>query len=143
MPPKTKQPETLWSQCNDCKSFIVSKEIKNHSSECSVSLESKTQNFIKDNVLYGTLDAKTNEEIKNVSTHNRDLMVFVSQSVMQLLNIAIGDWAILNDIKQDSFPVARIVWPTVEKSCTSILLTKNCKDIDNKYLHIKLILKFF
>lgn len=125
MPPKSKS-ETLWSQCETCNSYVTSKEIKNHSSECSLNIELRTCNFIKDEILHGTLDLKSNEEIKNISTCTRDMIVFVSQSVLQLLSISIGDWVVLNDYKNNLNQVARIVWPTNEKSCTSILLTKNC-----------------
>lgn len=125
MPPKLK-PETLWSQCEKCSSYLLTKDLVEHSSECSVDLELKSHNFIKDNTLYGTLDCKNNDEIKNISTCDRDFMVFISQSVLQLLKIPLSEWVVLHDLKKNNYPVARIVWPTNEKSCTSILLTKNC-----------------
>lgn len=124
MSAKSKKNSTLWSQCEKCSVNIVHKDMTIHSEDCPPNLNKLTHNFIKEGVLYGTLDVKPNEEIKAISPYDRDNMIFISQSAMQLLGLSIGNWAILSDTSNTS-QVARVVWPTTEKSTTSVLLTKN------------------
>ena len=70
------------------------------------------------------MDVKKNEEIKSVAQEDVDNFVFLSQSVMQLCKLGIGEWAVIAPADGGIPPVARMVWPTMEKSVTSVLVTK-------------------
>lgn len=122
---KLKKSSTPWIQCEKCLINILNKDVENHSNDCPPNLNNICYNFLKDNVLYGTLDIKTNEDIKNLSSREKDNLVFLSKSAIQLCSLAIGDWAIVRLLNSPIPPVAKMVWPTVEKTLTSVLLTKN------------------
>ena len=117
--PKTKK-NSPWLQCETCFINIINKEIDKHSSDCPPSL-THNYGFIKDRVLFGNLDIKTNEEIKGVV--EKDSLVFLSQGAIQLCELAIGDWVLIK-LSNDLPPLAKVVWPTTEKTLTSVLLTK-------------------
>ncbi|KAF2899331.1 hypothetical protein ILUMI_06845 [Ignelater luminosus] len=123
-----KKPTNPWFQCEKCKVNIPHDSLDIHCNDCPPSISKLLHHFIKDEVLYGVLDNKINEDIKGISSYDRDNLVFVNQSCMQLCNFAIGDHVILRDIRSKYPPCAHIVWPTEEKSLVSILLTKNGLD---------------
>lgn len=127
MPPKTPKPEkpkTQWFQCEKCSAFIVFKDLDTHSASCPPDTKSLSHHFVLAETLYGCIDSKTNEEIKNVTEHEKDHLVFLSLPAMQLCGLAIGEWAIISKL-DGSKCVAKRSWPTVEKSLTSVLMTKS------------------
>ncbi|XP_018571693.1 spermatogenesis-associated protein 5 [Anoplophora glabripennis] len=126
---KTKKLSTPWVQCDKCLIHVLNKDVESHSKDCPPNLKNIFYNFLKDEILYGTIDAKTNEDIKNISSREKDNLVFLSKPVIQLCSFAIGDWAIVRMLDSGAPPVVRMVWPTVEKSLTSVLFTKNGLDL--------------
>ncbi|XP_017776347.1 PREDICTED: spermatogenesis-associated protein 5 [Nicrophorus vespilloides] len=124
MPPKRATNGTLWNLCEVCESYIVSKNVETH--ECPPNqLEHR---FIRDNILYSTVDVRVNEEIKGLSQFEKDNLVFLTESVIQLLKLSIGDYAIITNLSTKE-SVIRTVWPSCEKGLTSVLLTKNGMDV--------------
>ncbi|EFA02694.2 Transitional endoplasmic reticulum ATPase TER94-like Protein [Tribolium castaneum] len=116
---KNKKGSSPWFQCEKCLIHVTNKDIDKHSSDCPPN--SNSYNFIQNQVLFGTLDIKVNEEIKGVV--DKDSLVFLSQSAIQLCGLSIGEWGLLEF--EDLPPVAKVVWPTTEKSLTGVLLTKH------------------
>lgn len=124
-----KKPTNPWFQCEKCHVNIPHDSLDIHYNDCPPSTSKLSHHFIKNELLYGVLNNKINEDIKGISSYDRDNLVFVSQSCMQLCNFAIGDHVIVRDLCSKYPPCARIVWPTEEKSLVSVLLTKNGKNI--------------
>lgn len=120
---KSKKGGPHWLQCDKCKVNLVAKDVDKHSTDCPQTGQPTGYNFVKDGILYGTLDLKTNEEIKGVS--NKNNLVFLSQDTIQICSLSIGEWVLLFFSDSVLPPVAKIVWPTIEKSLTSVLLTKH------------------
>lgn len=77
--------------------------------------------------LFSSVDVKTNEDVKNLSSLEKDGMVFLSQSVIQILNLCIGGAVVVECLNSPIAPVVRVVWPTIEKSSSSVLFTKSGK----------------
>lgn len=123
MSSKTKKGGTSWVKCEKCQSNINQKDVDIHSSNCPPNDTEYSHPFILRGVLHSTLGIKTNEEIKGISNHDKNNLVFLSQSVIQLCDLVIGEWAVL----QNSNSYARIVWPTAEKSVSSVLITQSGK----------------
>lgn len=121
---KGKKNSSPWSQCESCGTNLINKDIELHSKDCPPEQNQQNYDFIKDNILYGTVDVKTNEEIKNLASSEKDFLVFLSQSAIQLTNLSIGDWC---KVEGGPVSIAKIVWPTTEKTLTSILFTRNSK----------------
>ncbi|GJQ81476.1 hypothetical protein Trydic_g14631 [Trypoxylus dichotomus] len=123
MPPKTRKATGMWIQCDKCLANILQKDSENHENDCPPDKMKHTYAFILGDTLHGLADTKNNEDIKNLSQSEKDNLVFLSQSVIQLCCLSIGSWA---EIRSDRLnaPVARMVWPTTEKSITSVLFTQ-------------------
>ncbi|KAJ3631466.1 hypothetical protein MTP99_012593 [Tenebrio molitor] len=116
---KNKKGNSPWVQCENCSINILNKDSEKHSNNCPPS-ENANYNFVQNKVLFGCLEVKSNEDVKGVV--DNDSLMFLSQTAIQLCSLSIGDWAL---IKFDNLPpVAKIVWPTNEKSLTNVLLTK-------------------
>lgn len=122
---KMKKNSTTWMSCEKCSITILSKDAEKHFSDCPTSVTDINYPLIKNNVLFGILDLKTNEDIKNISSRELDKFVFLSQSAIQMCSLSLGDWSIVKLLDNKFPPVAKIVWPTTEKSLTSVLFTKN------------------
>lgn len=121
----TKKDSTVWLECEKCNSILLNKDAERHLKDCPPNTSNINYNFIHNNILFGTLDYKTNEDIKNLSSREVDKLVFLSQSAIQMCSLSIGDWSIIKLLDNSCPPVAKIVWPTMEKTLTSVLLTKN------------------
>ncbi|CAH2000899.1 unnamed protein product [Acanthoscelides obtectus] len=132
---KLKKPHSPWVQCEQCCTSLLPKDSSIHKDDCPPNTENPRYILFRDGVLYGTVDVKGQEEIKNISSRELDNMVFLSQSAMQLCNLCIGQWASIQSTKNSIPPVARIVWPTVEKSATSALFTRNALDLTSLNLN--------
>ncbi|CAH1123949.1 unnamed protein product [Ceutorhynchus assimilis] len=128
----SKKPSS-WYQCEKCSSFMLKKDTQNHNDFCHLepSKRNPKSTFIHNQVLHGTLDLKSNEEIKNLSAREKDGLVFLSQEAMQLCDFSIGDFVIVDHIDKTGAPLVQKVWPTNEKSLVSILVTKNCLENSN------------
>ncbi|KAF5275487.1 hypothetical protein FQA39_LY18642 [Lamprigera yunnana] len=120
-PKNNKKGTTSWVQCDNCQANILQNSKDFHFKDCPPSLVNVNSNFVLNGTLYGTLDIKVNEDIKGVTSHECNNLVFLSQSVIQLCNLSIGEYAIVSNGIISS---AHRVWPTAEKSLTSVLFTK-------------------
>lgn len=115
-----------WLLCEKCKSYIINKDLERHKNDCPPKLETFSYGFISsEGVLHSSIDIKTNEDIKSLTQSEKDSMVFLSQSAIQLCNLSFGDWAIIKPLHEKIAPVVRTVWPTVEKSSSCVLFTKS------------------
>lgn len=122
---KGKKNSTNWMTCEKCGITILNKDAEKHYNDCPTTVTNINYPYIKCNVLYGTLEVKANEEVKNISSREVDNFVFLSQNAIQMCSLSIGQWSIVKSLNNKYPPVAKIVWPTVEKSLTSVLFTKN------------------
>ncbi|KRT80225.1 AAA protein [Oryctes borbonicus] len=123
MPPKTRKSIGMWIQCDKCSTNILQKDIELHENDCPPDPTKHSYDYIRGETLYGLAGVKNNEDIKNLSQNEKDNLVFLSQSVLQLCSLSIGSWAEIRSNKLNA-PVARTVWPTTEKSVTSVLFTQ-------------------
>lgn len=114
-----------WVLCERCNSAIPNRDSEKHLNDCPPDITKVCYNFIRESSLYGILDVKTNEEIKNLGSREVDNLVFLSQSAIQMCSLAIGQWVIITSMNKKFAPVAKIVWPTTEKTITSVLFTTN------------------
>lgn len=131
MPPKTRKSVGLWVHCDKCSISILQKDVELHENDCPPDTEKHPYDFIKGETLHGTVGVKNNEDIKGLAQNEIDNLVFLSQSVIQLCSLSIGNWV---EIRSDHLnaPVARTVWPTAEKTITSVLFTQTCRLIMNR-----------
>ncbi|KAJ8976502.1 hypothetical protein NQ317_018446 [Molorchus minor] len=126
---KGKKNVSPWILCDKCRINILNKDAESHFGDCPPHLSKIAYNFVKDEVLYGTLDVKSNEDIKNLGSKETDELVFLSQSAIQLCGLSIGERVVVKLLDMTLPPVTKIVWPTIEKSLTSVLFTKNSLDL--------------
>ncbi|KAK9744285.1 AAA+ lid domain [Popillia japonica] len=128
MPPKTRKSVGLWVHCDKCSISILQKDVELHENDCPPDTEKHPYDFIKGETLHGTVGVKNNEDIKGLAQNEIDNLVFLSQSVIQLCSLSIGNWV---EIRSDHLnaPVARTVWPTAEKTITSVLFTQTCLNL--------------
>lgn len=131
MPPKSRKSVSLWVLCDKCSTNILPKDVDSHESDCPPGITKRSYDFIKEDTLYGQVDLKNNEDMKSLSQNEKDNLVFLSQSVIQLCSLSIGGWA---EIRSENLkaPIARIVWPTTEKTITSVLFTSACRSCEYK-----------
>lgn len=118
---------TPWLSCETCKSTILNKDTVQHKNNCPPEVKNLQHVCIVNGALFGIVDVKPNEDIKNLSSAEKDVMVFLSQSVIQLLNLCIGGYVVVECLDATISPMVRVVWPTVEKSSSSVLFTKSGK----------------
>lgn len=121
---------TGWIICESCTARIVNKDIEKHRNDCPPDLQNLSYDFIFKGALYGSVDVKSNEDIKNLSSNEKDNMVFLSQSAIQMLNLCIGGNAVVECLDNSTAPIIRTVWPTVEKSSSCVLFTNQGKYLD-------------
>lgn len=118
---------TPWVTCETCKAKILNKDIDQHKSNCNSDIKDIKSDLIVNGALFGSVNVKTNENVKNLSSQETDSMVFLSQSVIQILNLCIGGYAVIECLEKSISPIVQTVWPTMEKSSSSVLFTKNSK----------------
>ncbi|CAL7934559.1 unnamed protein product [Xylocopa violacea] len=112
-----------WMTCDKCQSILTLKDLTLHDTNCPPNLEKWNHNFIYNNTLYSTVETyKPLEQPKNIPERELDDMVFVSQSALQLCEIAIADSVL---VSAGTTAVAKSAWPTKDKSLTSVSLTKH------------------
>lgn len=124
---KSKKNSTNWVNCDKCFITLLNKDTEKHLNDCPPNISKINYHFIENGSLFGILDLKSNEEIKNLSSKEIDNLVFLSQTVIQMCSLSIGQWVIIELLGKELPPVAKIVWPTAEKTITSVLLTKRGK----------------
>lgn len=121
-PAKSKKSSSSWQQCEDCGIYIPAKELHEHGGDCPPS-ELSPNSFVKDEVLFGGLDATHAADVGGAV--DKDSRVFLSQATIQLCKFAIGEWCVVKG--GQGAGMAKVVWPTTEKSLTSVLLTARGK----------------
>lgn len=129
---KTKKSPSLWYQCGKCEAYFLHKDCETHQNNCPPDLTSLKHSLVLDQVLYGSLDLKTNEDVKNLSSREKDGLVFVSQAAMQLCQFPIGEFVVIETVKGNC--LVQRVWPTNEKSLTSVLITRNCNNFKQYFI---------
>ncbi|KAK2575726.1 hypothetical protein KPH14_012115 [Odynerus spinipes] len=107
--------------CDKCHCTFAQKDTPLHERNCPPSVEDWNHSFILNDTLHSTLEIYNAEAPPNVSVRDLNDMVFISQSVMLLCNIAIGDPVIV--ATKDNI-IIKTAWPTNEKSLLSVSLSK-------------------
>lgn len=116
---------TPWFRCEKCEAYISHRDVENHDGFCPPETRLVQHAYIYKGRLCGIVDIKPTEDIKNLSSREIDSLVFLSQDAMQLCSFSIGESVIVESSCEEIPPIVQKVWPTNEKSLTSILLTKN------------------
>ncbi|XP_018327434.1 spermatogenesis-associated protein 5 [Agrilus planipennis] len=124
MPPK----KTQFFECAVCGVIIAQKYREQHETTCPCSPSNISYPFVYKNSLYGNIELKSDKETNN-SSINDEFVVFLSQSIIQICGLSIGEWALIEILGKNASPFAKLVWPSSEKSLTSIILTKKGMDI--------------
>ncbi|KZC09114.1 PREDICTED: spermatogenesis-associated protein 5 [Dufourea novaeangliae] len=120
---------SLWVTCEKCQSTLTQKDVAEHDANCPLSSEKWSHDFIYSGILHSTVEIyKSQEQPKNISERALDDMVFLSQSALQLCEIAIGDPVV---VSTNGGIVVKTAWPTKDKTITSVSLTKPAIDLNN------------
>ena len=117
-----------WMTCDKCQSTVTQKDVAEHDTNCPPNLQKWTHDFIHSGTLHSTLEAyKSQEQPKNVPGRALDDMVFVSQSALQLCEIALADPVL---VTSEGSAVVKTAWPTRDKALTSVSLTKHAMELN-------------
>ncbi|XP_054002897.1 ribosome biogenesis protein SPATA5 isoform X1 [Hylaeus anthracinus] len=118
-----------WVTCEKCQITLTQKDVAKHQDNCPPNMNAWKHDFIYNDVLYSTINTyKSQEQSTTISEKTLDDMVFVSQSALQLCNIPIGDSVV---VAAEGNMVVKIVWPTKDKTLTSVSLTKHAIELNN------------
>lgn len=118
-----------WLTCEICQSILSQKDLTIHHTNCPPNFEIWNHDFIYNNVLYSTVETYNSlEQPKNIHEREFDDMIFISQSALQLCEIAIGD-SVLVTVGENK--VVKTAWPTKDKSLTSVSITKHAIELNN------------
>ncbi|XP_078036445.1 ATPase family gene 2 protein homolog A [Augochlora pura] len=119
----------IWVTCEKCECTLTQKCTVEHDGNCPPNLEKWNHDFIYSGTLYSTVEMYKSQELpKNISQRALDDMVFISQSALQLCEIAIGDPVL---VSTEGGTVVKTVWPTKDKSLTSVSLTKYAMELND------------
>lgn len=118
-----KTPQTVWSCCNNCNAYILTKEKDNHVGQCPVPQSNWNQSFILNEKLFSFVEIKSKDTIQGLPSQDIHNFIFLSQSAIQLCNFKIGDPVVIT--VENQTPIVRTLWPTIEKTSASVLLTEN------------------
>ena len=114
--------------CDKCQSTVTQKDVAEHDANCPPNLQKWTHDFIHSGTLHSTLEAyKSQEQPKNIPGRALDDMVFVSQSALQLCEIALADHVL---VTTEERAVVKTAWPTRDKTLTSVSLTKHAIELN-------------
>ncbi|XP_043801916.1 ATPase family protein 2 homolog isoform X2 [Apis laboriosa] len=128
-----------WMTCEICQSILSQKDLAIHHINCPPNFEIWNHDFIYNNILYSTVETyNLLEQPKNIHIRAFDDMVFISQSALQLCEIAIGD-SVLVTVGENK--VVKTAWPTKDKSLTSVSITKHGNKFSIPFYGKKLIYK--
>lgn len=122
---KSKKVPSNLVNCEKCSITLLNKDADKHVNDCPPNITNITYPYFGNNVLFGNLDLKTNEEVKNLSSRETNNLVFLSQTAIQMCSLSLGQWSTVKLLNSKCPPVAKIVWPTTEKTLMSVLFTKN------------------
>ncbi|XP_076239280.1 ATPase family gene 2 protein homolog A isoform X1 [Calliopsis andreniformis] len=118
-----------WITCEKCHSTLSQKDVIEHDTNCPPNLKNWVHGFITNGTLYSTIEVyKSQEQLKNICERALDDMVFVSQSALQLCEIALADHVL---VTTNESTVVKTAWPTKDKSLTSVSLTKHAIELNN------------
>lgn len=141
MPPKTRSKSSpLWHRCEKCQVVLPSKDLNIHQEgSCPPQIESWTHGFIKKKVLYSWLgEVSSADSLPALPSEEIENMVFVSLSAIQLCGFFIGDPVL---VEARGCLAIKSVWPTTEKTVTSVLLTKEGLEFANDLINAPVIVK--
>ena len=125
-----------WMTCDKCQSIVTLKDVAEHDTNCPPNLQKWNHDFILNGTLHSTLETyKSQEQPKNIPERALDDMVFVSQSALQLCEIALADPVLVTT--QES-AVVKTAWPTRDKTLTSVSLTKHAIELNGLRGPVKL-----
>ncbi|XP_033337030.1 ATPase family gene 2 protein homolog A isoform X1 [Megalopta genalis] len=120
---------SVWVTCEKCECTLTQKCIAEHDGNCPPNLEKWSHDFIYSGTLYSTVEIYKPQELpKNISQRASDDMVFISQSALQLCEIAIGDPVL---VSTEGGTVVKTIWPTKDKSLASVSLTKHAMELND------------
>lgn len=122
---KLKKVPTNLNNCEKCGVILFNKDLEKHLNDCPPKITNISYPYFENNVMFGNLDLKINEEVKNLSSRETDNLVFLSQTALQLCSLSLGQWCSVKLLNSECAHVAKIVWPTTEKTLSSVLFTKN------------------
>ncbi|XP_076672611.1 ATPase family gene 2 protein homolog A isoform X2 [Andrena cerasifolii] len=118
-----------WMTCDKCQCTVTLKDVAEHDANCPPNLQKWNHDFILNGTLHSTLETyKSQEQPKNIPGRALDDMVFVSQSALQLCEIALADPVLVTT--QES-AVVKTAWPTRDKTLTSVSLTKHAIELNS------------
>lgn len=130
MPPKLKTSKSEWQQCIVCNIILAAKDVDQHESCCpgkDFTADSElrlSHDYIRGSTLHGTLRELSNksDDLGDLSSSTKSLMVFLNPSCMKMCGIAIKDTVALTCDSGDVF--LYIAWPARNLGLTSVCFTK-------------------
>lgn len=128
MSSKSRKSLSSLTTCDKCQCTLAQKDLPLHETNCPPSTEDWNHSFILNDTLHSTLEIYNAQAPPNISIRDLNDMIFISQSVMQLCNIAIGDPVTV--ATKDSV-IIKTAWPTNEKSLLSASLSKPTIELHN------------
>lgn len=138
MPPKSssKKDQIAWLLCEKCKVYITSKDRDKHEDDCplpnEISESMKVKySFVRSKQLFLThLCEKTDitsvlsdELLSDLGSKYLNHLVFASESVMNICDLIISDFVVLQSSAEDFVPVVRRVWPVTDKNTSNVFVT--------------------
>ncbi|KAG8239566.1 hypothetical protein J437_LFUL019230, partial [Ladona fulva] len=122
MPPKMKKSNYNWIVCENCNMIMTLKDQQLHvENSCLIQREKLLLHaFIRDQVLYTSLEELNSDGLKGIPIHENWYNVFLLESAMQLCNISIGSHVLIKSYNQS---IIRVAWPMRDKTSTSVLMT--------------------
>ncbi|KAI4486223.1 hypothetical protein M0802_012462 [Mischocyttarus mexicanus] len=128
MSPKARKSLSSLTTCEKCQCTYGQNDITLHESNCPPSFDNWNHSFIFNDILHSRLEIYNAPAPTNISVQDLNDMVFVSQTVMQLCNIAIGDPVI---IATKNSIIVKIAWLANDKSLLSVSLSKSTIELNN------------
>uniref|UniRef100_A0A1B6KMP5 AAA+ ATPase domain-containing protein n=2 Tax=Graphocephala atropunctata TaxID=36148 RepID=A0A1B6KMP5_9HEMI len=122
MPPKGRRSgSSNWYTCEACGVILSQRDVQQHNNgTCPPNETEWDYAFIKDSVLYSYLEHSSVSDVPDVKSQEKQFLVYLSQSAMQLCRFEIGEQIVLT-LNNDS--IIRTVWPTADRSLTSVTIT--------------------
>ncbi|XP_014604873.1 PREDICTED: spermatogenesis-associated protein 5 isoform X1 [Polistes canadensis] len=128
MSPKVRKSLSSLTTCEKCQCIYGQNDVTLHESNCPPSFDNWNHSFIFNDTLHSTLEIYKAPAPTNISAQDLNDMVFLSQTVMQLCNIAIADPVI---IATKNSIIVKIAWLANDKSLLSVSLPKSTIELNN------------
>lgn len=137
MPPKSssKKDQIAWLLCEKCKVYITSKDRDKHEDDCPFPNEigesvKVNYSFVLSKELITThLCEKTDstsilsdELLNDLGSKYLNNLVFVSEAVMNVCDLIISDFVVLQSTSDTVVPIVRRVWPAADKNTSNIFV---------------------